>query len=141
MRPLGSGILGHGTLSPRTRELVILRTSARCGAEYEWGVHAAAFSALVGLDEATVRLTWTAGSAELAARDDEDALALRVTDELHDTATISDESFALARRHWTEEQILEMSAVVGFYHLIGFVVRTARTRLEPWAMPAPADRE
>jgi 4-carboxymuconolactone decarboxylase len=34
MRPLGAGILAHGLLEPRLRELMILRTCARCGAEY-----------------------------------------------------------------------------------------------------------
>src|SRR5438128_12583438 len=36
----------------RTRELVIDRTCARCGAEYEWGVHVAFFAERVGLDHA-----------------------------------------------------------------------------------------
>jgi 4-carboxymuconolactone decarboxylase len=40
MRPLGSGILGHGCIEPREREIIILRVCARAGAEYEWGVHA-----------------------------------------------------------------------------------------------------
>ena len=37
MRPLGAGILGHGLVEPREREIVIHRTCARAGAEYEWG--------------------------------------------------------------------------------------------------------
>ena len=37
MRPLGAGILGHGRVPPRDRELVILRTCARAGAEYRVG--------------------------------------------------------------------------------------------------------
>ena len=52
MRPLGAGILGHGLLEPRVRELMILRTCARCGAEYEWGVHATVFADAVGLTAA-----------------------------------------------------------------------------------------
>jgi 4-carboxymuconolactone decarboxylase len=36
MRPLGAGLLGHGRLSMRERELVIDRACARAGAEYEW---------------------------------------------------------------------------------------------------------
>src|SRR5690349_15021200 len=51
MRPLGSALLGRGALPPRVRELLLLRTCARCGAEYEWGVHVTAFAAAVGLDE------------------------------------------------------------------------------------------
>src|SRR5689334_2654358 len=49
MRVLGAGILGHGTVEPRERELVILRSCARAGAEYEWGVHAVAFGRPLGL--------------------------------------------------------------------------------------------
>src|SRR5579871_6669915 len=37
------GLLDPGSISIRARELVILRTTALCGAEYEWGVHAAFF--------------------------------------------------------------------------------------------------
>ena len=43
MLPLGAGILGHGRIEPKLRELVIHRTCALCGAEYEWGVHAVTF--------------------------------------------------------------------------------------------------
>src|SRR4051812_4008742 len=58
MRGLGSVFLGPDSLvPPRVRELLILRTCARCGAEYEWGVHVAGFSAAVGLDEQAVRAT------------------------------------------------------------------------------------
>ena len=48
MRPLGAGILGHPRPEPRERELLILRTCARAGAEYEWGVHAIAFGGPLG---------------------------------------------------------------------------------------------
>ena len=36
--PFGMRLMG-GTLSARHRELVILRTGARCGSAYEWGQH------------------------------------------------------------------------------------------------------
>src|SRR3546814_20431131 len=42
-------------LSPRQRELVIDRTTAKCGCEYEWGVHVAAFASHVGIDAEQVR--------------------------------------------------------------------------------------
>src|SRR5581483_6556445 len=37
------------SLSMRDREVVIDRTCARCGCEYEWGVHVAFFGERVGL--------------------------------------------------------------------------------------------
>ena len=62
MRPLGSGILNHGELPARDREIVLHRTCARAGAEYEWGVHAVAFGEAVGLtaDQITATATATA---------------------------------------------------------------------------------
>src|SRR5688572_18184149 len=44
------GLLDKGALSLRQRELVIDRTTARLGAEYEWGVHIAFFAEKVGFD-------------------------------------------------------------------------------------------
>ena len=42
-------------LSLRHRELLILRVTARCGAEYEWGVHVQVFAAKAGLTGEQVR--------------------------------------------------------------------------------------
>lgn len=50
MRPLGAGILGsHRSLDTREREILIDRTCTRCGCEYEWGVHVAAYGEACGL--------------------------------------------------------------------------------------------
>src|SRR5437870_4407777 len=64
MRPLGAAILAHGTVPPRLREVMIERTCALCAAEYEWGVHAIAFAAAVGLGEEQLISTATAGSED-----------------------------------------------------------------------------
>jgi alkylhydroperoxidase family enzyme len=139
MRPLGSGLLAHGALAPRVRELLILRTSARCGATYEWGVHVTAFAGAAGIDEATARATATLDPRIVATRSDHDALILRVCDELCDTSTLSDALFDAVRSEWGDVALLEMTAVVGFYHLIAFMLRTARIPNEPWGAPFPRD--
>lgn len=43
-RLMAGGLLDKGSLSLREREILIDRTSALCGAEYEWGVHVAFFT-------------------------------------------------------------------------------------------------
>src|SRR4051812_48552776 len=43
------------SLTMRDREIVIDRTCARCGCEYEWGVHVASFAERVGLGVDQVR--------------------------------------------------------------------------------------
>src|SRR5664279_1218010 len=51
------GLLDGGPLSLREREIVIDRTCARTGCEYEWGVHVAAFAEATHLTEQQVRAT------------------------------------------------------------------------------------
>jgi hypothetical protein len=67
MRPLGSGILGHGRIRRREREIVIHRVCARAGAEYEWGVHAIVYGRPLGLTAEQLTATVT-GGAVVASR-------------------------------------------------------------------------
>src|SRR5207302_8614704 len=62
MRPLASGLL-RGSLPARQRELVILRACARCGAEYEWGVHVSAFARVAALSDEEIAATTRADGA------------------------------------------------------------------------------
>jgi len=56
-RMIAGGLLDKGSISVRAREIVILRTCALCGAEYEWGVHVAAFSSKAGFTPTQVAAT------------------------------------------------------------------------------------
>src|SRR4029079_5964849 len=51
------GLLDKGPLGLRQREIVIDRTTARLGCEYEWGVHIALFAGKVGFGEAEIAAT------------------------------------------------------------------------------------
>jgi alkylhydroperoxidase family enzyme len=137
LRGLGSYILGHGTVEPRHREILILRTCARCGAEYEWGVHAVSFPPFLGIPEAQVRATATAG-ADDPAWTAEQRLLIRLADELHDGAHVSDALWHVLAEHWSEEQLLELVLIVGFYHLVSFTVNATGVAREDWAAPLPA---
>jgi 4-carboxymuconolactone decarboxylase len=139
MRPLGAGILGHGRLEPRLRELMILRTCARCGAEYEWGVHATFFGESVGLTPAAIEAT-AGGDAEDRIFSPSERAVIRTADELHDTAAVSDATFAELERHFDAAQILELVIAGGWYHTISYVINAARVQLEPWAARFPAPR-
>jgi len=127
LRPLGAFILGKSRIPPRVRELLILRTSVRNGAEYEWGVHVSAFAAAVGLDEDAVHATVAAEPAGA------DAPILRFVDELCDRGTVADATWAELAARFSPEELLEMLAVVGFYHLIAFVANATQIEREDWA--------
>jgi 4-carboxymuconolactone decarboxylase len=132
MRPLGAGILAHGVLEPRVRELMILRTCFRCGAGYEWGVHVAAFAGVVGLSDDEVAATArAAGDDPLFS--DRDRAVLHLADELHDAASVSDAGYDRLAEHFTAPEILELVIAAGWYHTVAFVINVAGVELEPWA--------
>jgi alkylhydroperoxidase family enzyme len=136
MRPLGAAILAHGAVEPRLREVMIERTCALCGAEYEWGVHAVAFGAAVGLSEEQLLSTAGAG-AEDPVWPDAELAVLRLAEELHADADVSQELFEELERHFSAAQMLELVVTAGWYHAICFVINTARVQLEPWARRFP----
>jgi alkylhydroperoxidase family enzyme len=136
MRPLGAGILAHGLLEPRVRELMILRTCARCGAEYEWGVHAAFWAARVGLGDEELAATVHADGAD-PTWSEADRAVIRLADELHGGAGASDDTYAALERHFNAAEILELTITAGWYHTIAFVINTARIQPEPWAARYP----
>jgi alkylhydroperoxidase family enzyme len=139
LRVMAGGLLDRGSISLREREIVIDRTCARCGSEYEWGVHVAFFADRVGLTPEQVAATWASSSRSeaFAARE---GLLLRLVDELHDGAQVGDELWAALRAHWSDEQLIELVALVGSYHLISFVTNALRLPLEAYGarVPAPA---
>ncbi|HEX8648848.1 MAG TPA: carboxymuconolactone decarboxylase family protein [Thermoleophilaceae bacterium] len=136
MRPLGAALLGHPTVEPREREIVIHRATARAGAEYEWGVHAVAFGRPLGLTDEQIRAT-ARGDADDPAWDERDRLLVRLVDELHDTATVSDELWTALEREWSRPQLLELVVCAGWYRLISQAINAARVELEPWAERFP----
>lgn len=137
MRPLGSFLLGRGrTLGKREREIVIDRVCARCRCEYEWGVHAAVFGAAAGLDDAQLRAT-AAGPAADPAWNAADALLVRLVDELHEGACVSDATWTALAARFSEAQLLELLVLAGWYHVIAYVANGVRLPREAWAARFP----
>ena len=86
-------LLDRGPLSLREREIVIDRTCARTGCEYEWGVHVATFAEAAKLTEQQVRATVRGAATEACWSEAEQALIAAV-DALHERATLSEAEFA-----------------------------------------------
>lgn len=135
MRPLGAGILGHGRIAPREREIVILRTCALCGAEYEWGVHAVAFGSAVGLTAEQIAAT-ASGATE--SWSDRDRLLVRLADQLHETNDIDDQLWADLTGKFGHPELIELFVTAGWYRTLAYVMNAARITPEPWAARFPA---
>ena len=131
-------LLDRGPVSLRHREIVIDRTCARCGCLYEWGVHVAFFAQRAALTPEQVRATMQADANDPAWSPDEQLL-IRLVDELHDRADISDALWQALAAAFSAEQILELIALVGFYHTVSFFANGLRLPPERYAAPFPPE--
>jgi 4-carboxymuconolactone decarboxylase len=137
MRPLGAGILGNAATVPmRLREVMIDRTCALMGAEYEWGVHAAAFAGAAGLTGELLDSTVLGGPCD-GYWGAEESSVMRLADELHRSSTVSDELWEILRARFDQQQIIELIVTAGWYHVIGYLCNAIRVEPEPWALRFP----
>jgi alkylhydroperoxidase family enzyme len=141
LEPLGRFNLRHApgsasSIEPRDRELVIDRTCARTGCEYEWGVHVAHFAPAVGLTEAQIAAT-VLGDANDPAFTARDRLLVALVDTLHDHGAVNDDLWEALAQEFGETTLLELLVLVGWYHAVSFVANGARLPSEPWAARFP----
>jgi alkylhydroperoxidase family enzyme len=121
------------SLSLREREIVILRTCARCGCEYEWGVHVLMFGDRVGLGAEQRRSLAEGGAADACWTDERERLLLEAVDALHDDNDIDDALWRRLAAVFGEPQLMDLVLLCGWYHAISFAARVARLPLEPGA--------
>jgi alkylhydroperoxidase family enzyme len=125
--PLRQHIALNGTLSPRHRELVILRLGHRTAVDYEWRHHVVR-AVQAGISPAEVEMVRRGPDAGWA--DDKDALLLTVTDELVDELAVSDASWAALTDSLTIPQVLDMVVTVGMYTTLAMFINTTGVQIE-----------
>ncbi|MBU8876039.1 carboxymuconolactone decarboxylase family protein [Reyranella sp. MMS21-HV4-11] len=136
-RMFAGGLLDRGVLSQRQREVVIDRTTAKLGAEYEWGVHIAFFAEKVGFDADMIAAT-VHGPADAPCWSADEQALLAAVDDMVEQHTIGDATWARLAAHFDETQILEVIALAGYYHTISFLCRALDLPLESYGVRFPA---
>jgi alkylhydroperoxidase family enzyme len=130
-RMFAGSLLDKGAITFRDRELMILRTCARCGAEYEWGVHVTFFAQKAELTDVQVRATVSGATED--SWSSRDRLVLQMADALHDGAAVSDALWDELKGVFSDEQLLELIALAGYYRTISYMVNACRLAPEPYA--------
>jgi alkylhydroperoxidase family enzyme len=134
MTAWGSYELGRNlSISMRQREIVIIRTTARCGCEYEWGVHVRFFAERVGLEPRQLASLTTGSRDDACWLDDAERLLIQCVDALHDANDISNELWATLAEEFSEKNLLDLLLLTGWYHAISFVARATRVPHESGA--------
>jgi 4-carboxymuconolactone decarboxylase len=125
---MGIQLLGKGVLSPRERELAIMRVGWLCRAPYEWTQHVDIAKRYGVTSEEVERVTrgsfapgWT----------EHEAAILRGVEELLGDQMITDDTWNVLARSWSERQLLEFPTLVGQYVAIAYSQNALRMRLNP----------
>ncbi len=129
-------LLDRGPLSLREREIVIDRTCALTGCEYEWGVHVAAFADAARLTDEQVRATVLDGAGAPCWSESEQALIAAV-DALHHRVTLSDDEFKALLAHYDDAKIFEVILLCGFYRTVSYLANGLDLPLEANAARFP----
>jgi alkylhydroperoxidase family enzyme len=117
------------TLTPRLRELVIIRIAqtARYAYALQQHVPAIALADGVSLEECEALRDWRATDHFSEA----ERAALAYADAMFAGPEVADDVFEAVRRHYTEREIVELSVLVGTYLMHNRVFRALRVDNEP----------
>ena len=135
-RFFAGALLDRGSISLRLRELMILRTCAQCGAEYEWGVHVATFGAKAAWTPEQIRSTARGGPQD-GCWSVEERFVIRLADQLHATSGVSEELWEEVSAAFSPAQLIELVMLAGLYHAVSFMVNAFGVQHEASAPKFP----
>ena len=114
-------VLFATTLSPRQRELLVLRVAALRHSDYEWALHAV-LAGDAGLAPAEVAAI--AEGPDAPGLDPLDRLLVRAVDELISVAEISAATWAALGEELDAQQLMDLVFTVGAYETLAMAFRS-----------------
>ena len=120
-------VLFGSTITPRQRELLVLRVAHRRAAEYEWTQHVV-MAGDAGISAAEVQRIVEGPDAE--GWSPLEAALLRAVDELVDDAVVGDATWATLAEHLDTEQLMDVVFTVGAYEVVAMAFKTFGVELD-----------
>ena len=125
--PFAMHLLNASSLSPRHREMLIMRVAWLVRSDYEWGQHVQ-MSRPAGLTDAD-HLRIKDGPKAKGWNELEAAL-LQATDELLDDAMIEDATWSTLSKHLSTQQIMDVVFTVGQYNMLAMALNSMGVQRE-----------
>jgi 4-carboxymuconolactone decarboxylase len=123
----GGYLLFKGLLPAREREIVILRVGWRSDSVYEFGQHT-----VMGMDAGL-----TSDEIERLALEsldgwtEDDKALIAMADELCSANDVTDPTWASLASRWSEEELMELLVVAGFYRMVSGFLNSVGVQLDP----------
>jgi 4-carboxymuconolactone decarboxylase len=119
-------VLSKNTLNERDRELLILRTGWNCRSRYEFSQHVV-IGRRCGISDAEIEMVKEGADAGWS---EDDRLLIVAADQLHDHSAISDSVWQALATRYSTEQLLDLIATVGNYHLVAMFLNSTGVQLD-----------
>ena len=124
---LGNAILTKGKLSPKLRELAILRIGNISEANYEWTQHV---PIALGVGVSQEQIDEISNWMDSTQFDDEERTVLLYTDEVAQNIRAADDTFSKLREFFNEEIIVELTVTIGYYCMVSRILEALQIELE-----------
>jgi len=126
--PFANHVLFKSALSPREREILILRIGWLCQAEYEFAQHVV-IGRRAGLTDADIQRI--VDGPDAAGWDAFEATLCRAADELRRDAFVSDPTWQALGARYGQEQLMDAVFTVGQYNLVSMALNSLGVQLDP----------
>ena len=120
-------ILFASTLTPRQRELLVLRVATLRGSAYEWEQHRV-LAADIGLDATEVERI--AVGPDAPGWSPLDRAMLQAGDDLIGAGEIADPTWQLLASEFDDQQLMDLVFTVGAYEILALAFRSFRIELD-----------
>jgi AhpD family alkylhydroperoxidase len=131
---LGGLFMAHGSLPVREREMVILRVAWNSGCAYEFAQHAP-IALRSGLSEEEIRELGQ--PVDVGAWEESDRGILQLADEIMARLEVTNATWDLVSRSHSDEQMMELVILTGFYQMLAAFLKTARVPLDEGSLGFP----
>lgn len=124
---LGNSLLQYGQLAPNLRELAILRVAQMTGANYEWAHHVP-IAKQAGVNEAQMQALSDWRSAEVF--NPRERAVLDYVEGVTTNRDVPDDVFEAARSQLSEEHVIELTLVCGYWGMVACVLLALKIDVE-----------
>jgi alkylhydroperoxidase family enzyme len=124
---MGVTLLFKGDLSPRLRELAILRIGYLTQANYEWTQHVP-IALRAGADQKQIDALPDWDGANVFS--EQERAVLKYTDEVSQNIRVAEETFAGIREFLSEREIIELTVTIGYYGMVCRILEALQIELE-----------
>ena len=128
----GGYVLRRSHLSPRERELLILRVGHLCDSGYEWAQHTRLAKQAGMTDEEIARVRMGSG---VQGWTESERVLLDAADELHRGYFISDDTWSALRAFFSECQCMDVVFIVGHYTQVCMMLNSFGIQLDADLLP------